>query len=126
MAHDIVVVAEDMKSKNSAIVVRKKDDPDALRIAEMLKGYVLERYPYYAKQVNVSKWADDIRLLHSVDGASYEAIEAIVRYLFEIYSPNSDFDWREQIRSGKNLRKHWIRLYELARKVYEKSHIETV
>ena len=126
MAHDVLVVAEDVKSRTSAVVVRKQEDPEALHIAEMLKDYVLERYPYYAKNINVTKWADDIRLLHSVDGVDYKAIEAIVRYLFEMYSPNSDFDWREQIRSGRNLRKHWIRLYELAKKVYEKSQIETV
>ena len=127
MAKEILMVAEKVKSETTSVVVKKKpEDQDAMRIAEMLENYVLERYPYYKSQIKLSKWADDIRLMHTADGIEYNVIEALIRYLFEMYSPNSDFDWREQIRSGRNLRKHWIRLFELAKKEYDLSQVETV
>ena len=114
------------RTVSKAIAKVKKQDPRARRIAEMLYDYVLERYPYYKSQCKVDKWIPDIEKLNRIDGASYEGIEAILRYMFEIYQPNSDFDWREQIRSGNKFRKHFYRLYELAKKDYDRSKIDTI
>lgn len=122
----VLDVIDDVKAETPTRKVQKTIDKTAVSLATMLKEYVLELYPYYEKQISIEKWANDIRLMNTADGVEYRAIEAIIRYLFEMYSPNSDFDWREQIRSGRNLRKHWIRLYELAKKDYENFNIETV
>lgn len=126
MIGQILAVATHIKNDTVKTVVKKQIDQDALDVAMMLKDYVVERYPYYAKKINLEQWADDIRLMNAADGVSYEQIRAIVRYLFCLYSPDSRFDWREQIRSGASLRRQYIRLYELAKKDYDNFDIKTV
>lgn len=101
-------------------------DTEAMISADMLKRYVIDKYPYYSGQIDVYRWANDIRLLHKEMLVSYELINVIIKYLFEVYEPDSDFDWREQIRSGKALRKHWIRLFELAKKRCDSTKLEVI
>ena len=115
------------KSNSSAVArVEKKIDPDALRLASMFSGYVLARYPYYASKFDIQKTAEQIQLIVRRDGATYMVVEALMKYLFEHYEPKGDFDWREQIRSGVKLRKHFIQIFELAKKEGQARQVETI
>lgn len=110
--------AEKIKTRNSSLTVVKETDIEARELANMLSKYVLQKYPYYESKINVVQWSKDIQALHKTDKHAYNMIESVIRYIFEVYEPYGDFDWREQIRSGKNLRKHFIRIYEQAKKDY--------
>jgi hypothetical protein len=112
--------------KEAAKPVVDRTDEEALATAEKFRDYVVERYPYYKPQIRLERWAHDIYLLHLSMRVDYDLINAVIKFLFEYYAPDSDFDWREQIRSGKSLRKHWIRLYELTKKNLATLEIATV
>lgn len=125
IAEKVLVVARKVKSETTTAVVKVDSDPEALRLANLLRDYVVAIAPYQ-RDTNAENWAKDIRLLHEKDGVDYRAIEVVMRYMFEMYQPTSKFDWRRNIRSGLKFRKHWEYLFEEAKQAYESSQIETV
>lgn len=117
-----------LAKKNLAQVrVEKKIDARAREVAEVLRRYVVSNYPHYESTVNVDRWAEDIAKIPNDDGRfTYELIMKVVRFLFEGYQPVDDFDWREQVRSGLKLRKHFVRLLDVARKQSKAHTMETI
>lgn len=108
------------------LVKRPQIDPAAMELAEQLSGYVLELYPHYRRTYKQENWAKDIQALHKSDEMEYQLIEAVIRWLFTIYQPSSTFDWRQQIRSGANLRKHFLKLYDQAKSDYQATEIQEI
>ncbi|WP_181046656.1 helix-turn-helix domain-containing protein [Enterococcus faecium] len=75
-----------------------------MRAAKKLKELVSELHPKTAEKMDLEKNANEIRLLHDVDGYSYKMIGEIM-----LWALNDDF-WKRNIRSAKNLRKHFEQL----------------
>lgn len=76
---------------------------EAQNLAEALWREVRQRYPFL-KTPKVEKWADDIDKLQRIDGYDWNLIEAVM-----LWSQQDPF-WRQQVRSGANLRKHFEKL----------------
>ena len=73
------------------------------QLASGLWWKVKERYPFL-KQPNLTEWANDIDKLNRVDEYDWQIILLVLKW-----SQHDDF-WRQQIRSGKALRKHFEKL----------------
>lgn len=84
------------KPKAKALV---KIEGEPLIIAERMAVEVTERYQFIKAQPE--KWAADIEKLHRIDGHDYQTILAVMNW-----SQNDDF-WKQNIRSGAKLRKHF-------------------
>lgn len=83
--------------------------PEAEQVADYLWQSILSRYPFL-KQPDLKKWAAEIDKINRLDGKDWPMIKLVTQW-----SQNDPF-WRQQIRSGANLRKHFetmmIRVYE--------------
>jgi hypothetical protein len=80
-----------------------KYSTDALKMATWLAEQVMKRYPY-TKQPNLEQWADDIDKLVRCDKQPLDNVKIAL-----LFSQQDTF-WRQQIRSGANLRKHYEQL----------------
>lgn len=80
-----------------------KYSTDALKMATWLAEQVMQRYPY-VKQPNIEQWADDIDKLVRVDKQPLDNVKIAL-----LFSQQDSF-WRQQVRSGANLRKHYEKL----------------
>lgn len=77
--------------------------PWALSAAQALWVAIQERYPFTAEP-NLGQWADDIDKLQRLDNYKPELIQAVIRW------SQQDQFWRQQVRSGANLRKHFVKM----------------
>lgn len=78
-----------------------------LEWADILKSKILQVNPKNkCKSVNLTKWANDIRLMQDSDERTDEELHNIIDYIFT----KDDF-WRDQIQSPTSLRKHWDKIY---------------
>lgn len=75
----------------------------AHQMATWLWQQVQARYPY-VKEPSLEQWADDIDKLMRCDKQPYENVKVAL-----VFSQQDDF-WRQQVRSGANLRKHYEKL----------------
>ena len=99
----------------TAVAKKSELDVRAVELAEKLKGYVVARYPYYEKTINVDAWAKDIQAIPKIhESLTYPVVEAVMKWLFEFESDTTEF-WQGQVRSGKNLRKHFLTLVSKAK-----------
>ena len=96
----IKAINDSKKSSKVAI----KIPVEAMQIALDMYSKVLERYPHYQGRVNVESWGKDIDLINRKDGHDYQSIEEVMEW-----SQEDDF-WSQNIRSGSNLRKHFLTL----------------
>lgn len=72
----------------------------SMQLAQGLWLLVQERYPF-AQEPNLSQWADDIDKLNRLDNYQTDLIRAVLQW------SQKDPFWRQQVRSGSNLRKHF-------------------
>lgn len=96
----------------------KYSDKD-VEIVKRLFATVAQTFPTYKKLVNrVPKDGDfeEMNKLHRIDENEYKLIEDVLTWLFKAYQPSDTFDWKDQIKSVGNLRKHFDKL----RAQYEK------
>lgn len=70
----------------------------------------IESTGYNFKIPDAPTLSETIDKIHRLDGKSYDEIQSLITYLYEIYTPNGEFDWRMQIRSGSALRRHWEKI----------------
>jgi hypothetical protein len=99
---------KNIKNINSSLTssssVSKKVNTEAIEIAMALRTMVLENYPHLERSTDALKWAEDIDKMHRLDQISWQNIEGVMRW-----SQEDDF-WKQQIRSGSNLRKHYDKM----------------
>lgn len=95
------------KDKEKPIVPENKFSENDFRLASLLKKLTMENYPNQVepKESYIKKWGDYIRLLRTQDKKKKEEIEKVL-----IWSQDDIF-WKQNIRSGKSLRKHYDNLY---------------
>lgn len=72
-------------------------------LADILWELVHARYPFL-KPPKRETWADDIDKINRIDGYDWQTIAAALHW------SQDDSFWRQQIRSGANLRKHFEKL----------------
>lgn len=89
-----------LKSKGE---LQPKFSAEALKMAVWLAEQVKLRYPYVAEP-NVEQWADDIDKLVRCDKQPLDFVKLAL-----LFSQRDKF-WRQQVRSGANLRKHYEKL----------------
>ena len=70
----------------------------------------IESTGYNFKIPDAPTLSETIDKIHRLDGKSYDEIQSLITYLYEIYTPKGEFDWRMQIRSGSALRRHWEKI----------------
>ena len=75
-----------------------------MKAAKKLKELISELYPKTAEKMNLEESANEIRLLHDVDGYSYKMIGEVM-----LWALNDNF-WKQNIRSAKKLRKQFEQL----------------
>ncbi len=90
-----------------------KYSTDALKMATWLAEQVMQRYPY-TKQPNLEQWADDIDKLVRCDKQPLDNVKIAL-----LFSQQDTF-WRQQVRSGANLRKHYEQLLVKAQELQAK------
>lgn len=90
-----------------------KYSTDALKMATWLAEQVILRYPY-TKQPNLEQWADDIDKLVRCDRQPLDNVKIAL-----LFSQQDTF-WRQQVRSGANLRKHYEHLLVKAQELQAK------
>lgn len=90
-----------------------KYSTDALKMATWLAEQVMQRYPY-TKQPNLEQWADDIDKLVRCDKQPLDNVKIAL-----LFSQQDSF-WRQQVRSGANLRKHYEQLLVKAQELQAK------
>lgn len=90
-----------------------KYSTDALKMATWLAEQVMLRYPY-TKQPNLEQWADDIDKLVRCDKQPLDNVKIAL-----LFSQQDTF-WRQQVRSGANLRKHYEQLLVKAQELQAK------
>lgn len=92
----------------------KKDSQSfksALVLADIMKQYILRWKKKLSKKHDPQKWAVDIEKLIRIDGYSGEDISDVL-YWISIQEENKNgFSWRNQILSGRSLRKHFEELH---------------
>lgn len=100
-------LAADKAIKASNTAAKKELAPKygqtAMAMAQWLWEQVSARYPYL-KEPNLQQWADDIDKLERIDKQPYDHIKIAL-----LFSQQDTF-WRQQVRSGANLRKHYEKL----------------
>jgi len=85
--------------------------PESLKLATMLREYIDEWGGRLSKSIKIKSWADDINKIIYIDGYSKEEIQDVL-YWFSCKEPSKNgFTWRNQILSGKNLRKKFDLLF---------------
>lgn len=85
------------------------DKEKAFQLACLLKELIRDNYPRHHFSDNCEKsWATDIERMHRIDGRTWEEIEGAIRW-----SAGDSF-WKQNIWSGKALRKQFDRLWAAA------------
>lgn len=102
LAADKAIKAHNAANRSKGAVAPKYSN-DAFKMATWLAGQVMERYPY-VNQPNVEQWADDIDKLVRIDKQPLANVKIAL-----LFSQQDKF-WRQQVRSGANLRKHYEKL----------------
>lgn len=102
LAADKAIQAYNAQLKASSALAPKYST-DALKMATWLAEQVQLRYPY-TKQPNLEQWADDIDKLVRCDKQPIDNVKIAL-----LFSQQDPF-WRQQVRSGANLRKHYEQL----------------
>lgn len=96
-----------VKAHNSELVTtankRREAAPEAKDIAQYLLEEVNIRYPFLKSQC-ATAWANEIDKLHRLDGYDWSIIKGVAEW------SQDDSFWRQQIRSGANLRKHFEKM----------------
>lgn len=85
-------------------IVRKKYTPQSYAIASTLSTQVFDRYPFLKEKADLEAWAVEIEKISRLDGYAYEIVDAVMKWSQE------DTFWKQQIRSGLNLRKHFDKM----------------
>lgn len=85
------------------IVAKATIHPQALRIADYLWEQINSRYNFQKNQ-NVLKWAQDIQRIPKKFNVDYPTVMAVAEY------SQHDTFWRQNVRSGMGLEKHFDRL----------------
>ncbi len=81
-----------------------KYSDEHLRLSQKLQNNLINDFPKEMNKVDISKWADIIRLMEKQDKLSIEAIEYVIDWL-----PTNEF-WFGNIRSAKKLREQFEKL----------------
>ncbi len=92
-----------VKSYNATLATvapKQRYSDESMAIAKYLWTEISARYTFY-KEANLEAWADDIDKLHRIDGFDFELINIVA-----VWSQDDSF-WRQQVRSGSNLRRHF-------------------
>ena len=92
-------VNKSLKTESKKVPAKYSDW--SYKLAQMLWVYVHTRYPF-TPSPNLEQWADDIDKINRVDGFDPRVVQAVLQW-----SQNDSF-WRKQVRSGANLRKHFV------------------
>ena len=90
----------------------KYTDKD-VELVKRLFTTVAQNFPNYKKLASrVPKDGDfeEMNKLHRIDENEYKLIEDILTWLFKGYKPSDTFDWKDQVKSVGNLRKHFDNL----------------
>lgn len=90
-------------AKRQGKLAQPKVDPVFTNMAMWLAEQVRQRYPY-APEANIEQWAADIEKIVRLDKQEFGNVKVAL-----IFSQQDNF-WRQQIRSGANLRKHFVKL----------------
>lgn len=95
--------------------VKKSYTKDDIKLTDSLFLTVAKLFPNHKKLASrKAKDSDymEMNKLHRIDGYSYKDIETVLKWLYSGYkpNPNSDFDWKDVIKSVGNLRKHFVNL----------------
>ena len=92
---------------------------EAFELADLLKEKILKNQPTARIDKNYQKnWAKDIEKAHRIDGRTWEQLRGAITYAQDY----SDF-WGVNIRSGAKLRKHYDRLEDDLRRLYNQRGI---
>ena len=92
---------------------------EAFELADLLKEKILKNQPTARIDKNHQKnWAKDIEKAHRIDGRTWEQLRGAITYAQDY----SDF-WGVNIRSGAKLRKHYDRLEDDLRRLYNQRGI---
>lgn len=94
-------------------IVTYRISPESRQLGEFahikIKEFI-EGIGYSFKIPDVLTLSLAIDKIHRLDGKSYDEIQGLITYLYEIYTPRGEFDWRMQVRSGNALRRHWEKI----------------
>lgn len=85
----------------------------SLDVAQALWASVQANYPL-SNEPNLQQWAEDIDKIERLDKKPRELIIALAKF-----SQQDDF-WRQQVRSGVSLRRHFMKLYVRAKELHDK------
>lgn len=94
------------------------------KLTSALFAVIAKTFPNYLKLVNrkpTNKDFSEMNKINRLDGNDYGLIENILRWLYTSYKPEGNFDWKDQIKSVRNLRKH----FDSIRILYEKEKNKT-
>ena len=92
-----------VQKRAQLVLDKSKVNPQALEVAEYLWGEVMQRYTFQKDQ-NVLKWAKDIESIPKRFEVDYRQIMFVAQWSQE------DNFWKQQIRSGGALSKHFEKL----------------
>lgn len=93
-----------VERKNKQLIVRESLDPEAIRIAEYIWDEVKQRYTFQ-KDSNVLAWAKEIQAIkRKYKEVNYELIMGVAQWA------QHDTFWKQQIRSGAALARHFEKL----------------
>lgn len=113
----IRLAADKAIKKNSSVQLKKgnqfKYSMWAYDQACALWEQVKQNYPF-SKEPKLEQWAHDIWAIHRIDGYDYKVIDGVMRF-----SQYDEF-WRQQVRSGANLRKHFEKVLVKAKEYQQK------
>jgi hypothetical protein len=98
--------------KKDGVIVKPRPTPWAMDMAEILYKLSSENYPR-VKEPDLAAWAYDIDKLNRIDKQDTTLIEGIMKW-----SQTDDF-WKQQIRSGQALRRHFEKLYIAGKAKYD-------
>jgi hypothetical protein len=87
----------------------------ALQCAEDLFNSIKQNYPHLKDDRScIDNWSRQIEKIHKIDGYDIKLINYILQY-----SQQDDF-WKQNIRSGGALRRHFDKIYVKAKSNYDK------
>lgn len=104
--------------KPGAVAVKYQHTEFSMRLATDLLASVKNNYPF-TPQPNLEQWAHDIECLVRLDNYDRRVVEGALQF-----SQYDEF-WRQQVRSGANLRKHFVAICVKA-KEYQAKHGQTI
>lgn len=105
-----VRVGENAKENNTCFrntvnnTMRKNVAEQPMQLANYLYALIQQNNPY-ARQPNLETWANDLRLMHEMDGIAYDVIRNAIHWC-----QHDDF-WHKHILSARKLREKFPTLY---------------